>query len=65
MDAPTVRILERALGDFARMSREAREVRDALPGLSGGDAGLLARLQGDESAIGEIVAPEAAVEAAK
>lgn len=56
MDAPTVKVLERALGDMERMASEARETRDALSDLPAPGAALLEKLRAAESGAGEMVA---------
>ena len=57
MDAPTVRILERILGDDARMIRESRELRESLPEVADGDAQWSARLGRREAAVRPLVVP--------
>jgi hypothetical protein len=66
MDAPTVRIVERILGEHDRMVREGRALREELPAVAGVDGTWLRRLAAAESAVSDPVAPVApAVTAAR
>jgi hypothetical protein len=55
MDAPTVRILERANGDIERICAEARQLREELAGLAAPDPRLVESLRGAESGVAAIV----------
>jgi hypothetical protein len=62
VDAPTVRILERALTDYARMIEGGRALRQELPALQLADRAWIAVLQAREAGIEPVVAvPPAAV----
>lgn len=58
MDAPTVRILERVLGDQDRMLRQSRELIDELPDLGRRNGGFVRELASQDAAIAAIVAAE-------
>lgn len=58
MDAPTVRIIERVLGDHERMIRQSREALAEMPDLGPRDEGFMHSLVSQDAAIGAIVAAE-------
>ena len=57
MDAPTVRVIERILGDDERMIREAKALRAEMPGLRCQDSDWLRDLIAAEAAVTAIVDP--------
>lgn len=61
VDAPTVRILERALTDLARMTEAARALRQELPALQLADAQWIAALKAREAALEPVTTLPAAV----
>ena len=66
MDAPTVRILERAAADLRRMIDDGRELRGSRLQLRAADAAKVSRLEQAEAAVADVVAPaERSVEVAQ
>ena len=61
VDAPTVRILERALADLARMIEGGRALRQELPALQLTDGQWLAALMAREASLEPVTALPAAV----
>jgi hypothetical protein len=56
LDEPTVRVMERILGEFTRMQGESQRLRDEIPQLRVADLGRQAGLSQIEAAVGDIVA---------
>jgi hypothetical protein len=64
LDGPTVRILERILGDIARMTTESRALLDEVPAVKLTDQKWLDALRRREAGLGDIVVPRASSPAA-
>jgi hypothetical protein len=65
LDGPTVRVLERILGDTARMVDEGRALRAEVPAVRLADPAWLGGLQGREASLGAAVVRHSSDQAAK
>jgi hypothetical protein len=55
LDGPTARIIDRILGDTARMVSESRELREEVPAVKVGDQKWLDALRDRDARLGDIV----------